>query len=287
MMSKLDKLSQVAIWILLLISLAVFTLPYLFMISNSFEKFSYSLPYPPRIFPKEIKLDAYIYILTKKNFLPAFKNSVLVTLSATSIALFIASLSAYGFSKIKFIGRKILFKIYVFTLMMPAFLSIIPQYILLYNIKFPGSSNSLTGTRIGLIIIYVSTIIAGSTFFLKTFFDSLPKDIEESVFIDGGSNWTIYFKIVLPLSSPAIGTNFIMNLQYIWEEFFTAKIILGAKSEALLTLPVILQRLNGEHVTRWEWVFAASILIQVPIILLFVIFQKKFVVGGLTEGSIK
>jgi multiple sugar transport system permease protein len=91
---------------------------------------------------------------------------------------------------------------------------------------------------------------------------------------------------MLPLSKPAIGTMIIFALQGIWEEYFTAKVLVGA-NEAMITLPMLLQRLNGQHATRWEWVFAASIITQLPVIILFIAFQKKTVVGGLSEGSVK
>lgn len=282
-----SKLYQTIVWATLIVGLAIFAVPYIFMISNSFEKFSYTLPYPPRLFPSSVNVDAYVYILTKKHILAPFANSVLITVSTTFFTLAIASLSAYGFARIRFYGRELLFKIYLFTLMLPGFLSIIPQFLILKGIKFPGFADGLIGTRTGLVILYVGTGLCGGVFFLRGFFESIPKDIEESVVIDGGSHWTIFMKIMLPLSKPALGTMAIMSLQGIWEEFFTAKVILGSRADKLLTLPIIIQRLNGEHATRWEWVFAASILMQIPIILLFIVFQKKFVIGGLTEGSVK
>lgn len=282
-----DRMLQFLLWAALLTGLAVFAIPYIFMISNSFEIFSYSLPYPPRLFPTSFNLDAYEYIITKKHILRPFFNSAFITMVTTFISVAVSALSAYGFARIKFYGREPLFKIYLFTLMLPGFLSIIPQFLTLQKIVLPGFPNGLTGTRTGLILLYVSTGICGSTFFLKGFFEGVPKDIEESVIIDGGSHWDIFLRIMLPISRPALGTMTIFMLQGIWEEFFTAKVILGAKGEKFLTLPIVIQRLNGEHATRWEWVFAASILMQIPVILLFIIFQKKFVIGGLTEGAIK
>lgn len=284
---KTYKPYQILVWTVLSAGLLIFTIPYIFMISNSFEKFSYTLPYPPRLFPSSFNLDAYVYIITKKHILAPFANSVLITAMTTFFTIAIASLSAYGFARIPFYGRELLFKIYLFTLMIPGFLSIIPQFLILRGIKLPGFADGLIGTRTGLIILYVGTGLCGGVFFLRGFFESVPKDIEESVVIDGGSHWTMFLKIMLPLSKPALGTMAIMSMQGIWEEFFTAKVILGSRADKLLTLPIVVQRLNGEHATRWEWVFAASILMQIPIILLFILFQKKFVIGGLTEGSVK
>jgi multiple sugar transport system permease protein len=268
--------------------LIIFSLPFLFMISNSFEKFSYSLPFPPRLIPKEFFLDAYSYILQLKIFPVCYGNSIIISASTVAIEVVIASLSAYGFARVNFPGRELLFKIYLFTLMVPGFLNIIPQFITLGNIRLPFGAfqNGLVGTRSGLVLVYVATGICGYTFFLRNFFKGLPDALSESVIIDGGTHMTIYRKIMLPLSRPALGTMAIFALQGIWEDFFTANVLIGAK-ESMITLPILLQRLNSQHATRWEWVFAASILVQLPVILLYIIFQKKAVIGGLSEGSVK
>lgn len=285
-MKTTEKIIQTMMWLVLLVFMAIFILPFIVMISNSFIEFNVSLPYPPSIIPKELNFDAYTHIIKDLNIFRPFTNSVFVTVVTTVFSILISSLSAYGFARITFPGREGLFKLYLFSLMLPGFLSIIPQFIILRGIKLPGFSNGLIGTHAGLILLYVSVGICGNTFFLRGFFKSLPRELEESVVVDGGSHMTVFWKVMLPLSKPAIGTMALFILQGIWEEYFSARIVLGA-TESLLTLPVILQRLNGAHATRFEWVFAASVLMQIPIILLFILFQKKFVVGGLAEGSVK
>ncbi len=285
-MKKSDAALQVMIWVLLIGALFVFSVPFLYMITNSFEEFSFVLPYPPKLFPTKLQWSAYEHILSMKIFPTAVKNSIINTSITVVLAVFISSLSAYGFAKIKFPGRELLFNIYLFTLMMPGFLNIIPQFIVLRSMKIPGFSNGLVGTRPGLILIYVATNVCGHTFFLRSFFRGLSRSLSESVLIDGGGHGAIFFRIMLPLSKPAIGTMAIFAFQGFWEEYFTAKVLVGA-NEKMITLPLLLQRLNGEHATRWEWVFAASILALIPVVILFVVSQKKMVVGGLTQGSVK
>ena len=198
------------------------------------------------------------------------------------ISVFISTLSAYGFARIDFPGRETLFKLYLFTLMVPSFLNIIPQFIILKGMHLPWSDESLIGTRAGLILVYVATNVCGHTFFLRNFFRGLPDALSESVIVDGGGHGTIFFRVMLPLSKPAIRTMSIFALQGFWEEYFTAKVLVGA-SEDMITLPLLLQRLHGQYSTRWEWVFAASILALIPVIALFIIFQRKMVIGGLTQ----
>lgn len=282
-----NRITQIFIWTFLIIALIVFSIPFLIMIASSFEEFSYVLPYPPKLFPTSLDFAAYRYVLEQHNFMTALKNSVINTSITVVVAVFISSLSAYGFSRIEFPGRELLFGVYLFTLMMPGFLNIIPQFVVLRNITFiPGLSRGLVGSRLGLILIYTATSICGHTFFLRNFFKNVPLALSESVVVDGGGHFSIFFRIILPLSKPAIGTMSIFALQGFWEEYFTAKVLVGA-NEAMITLPLLLQRLNGEHATRWEWVFAASLLALIPIIILFIVFQKKLVIGGLTQGAVK
>ena len=282
------RLSRVLFWLLLISCAAVFVLPYLFMITNSFEEFSYVLPYPPKIFPSRLNFSAYEHVLTQSALPQAALNSIIITTCTMVFVVLISSLSAYGFARIDFFGREALFRIYLFTLMIPGFLSIIPQVLVLQGISLPwlGGGNGLMGTRAGLILLYVGTGVCGNTFFLRGHFAALPKELEESVRIDGGGHFTTFFKVLLPLALPAIGTLAIFCFQGTWEDFFTAKIVLGGV-QRYITLPLMIQTLRGQHATRWEWIFAASILVQIPILILFVTFQKKFVVSGLSEGSVK
>ena len=160
------------------------------------------------------------------------------------------------------------------------------DYAQIFGIELPWLKNGLIGTRLGLILVYTATNVCGHTFFLRNFFRSLPDSLSESVMLDGGGHGTIFVKVMLPLSTPAVGTMTIFAFQGFWEEYFTAKVLVGA-NEDMITLPLLLQRLNGQYATRWEWVFAASILALIPVIVLFIVFQKKMVVGGLTQGSVK
>ncbi len=281
------KMKRAFFWLCLITLASLFVMPYLFMVTNSFEEFSYVLPYPPKLFPTSLNFGAYEYVLTKSSLPQAVMNSLIITLFTVLFVVVISSLSAYGFARIDFVGREALFKLYLFTLMVPGFLSIIPQVLVLQSIRLPWSAaNGLVGTRTGLILLYVSTGICGNTFFLRGHFAALPKEMEESVYIDGGGHVITFFRVMLPLMLPSVATLAIFCFQGTWEEFFTAKIVLGGVQK-FITLPLMIQTLHGQHATRWEWIFAASILAQIPILLLFVVFQKRFVISGLSEGSIK
>lgn len=266
-------------WVLLIFGALIFMFPFFIMIGNSFETFTFSLPNPPRLFPKEFTLDNFKEIINGYHIFRYFGNSVFIAFMTTIVVIFISALSAYAFAKIPFRGKELLFKLYLFTLMIPGVLNIIPQFMLLNNM-------GMIGSRSGLILLYVGTGICGNTFFLRGFFESVPNELIESVVVDGGSHFTIFKKIILPLAKPAIGTLAILVLLGTWDDFLTAKIILGTK-EKLLTLPIVIHRINGQHATKYGLVFAASILTLIPVMIVYTINQKFFVVGGIGEGAIK
>jgi multiple sugar transport system permease protein len=271
--------TRIAIVILLSLGCLAFLFPFLYMLSNSFELFTYVLPFPPRVLPEKPVLDNYRDILSKQHIARYFINSVVVSASTMAAGMLVSTLSAYGFARVRFRGREALFAVYLFTLMIPGVLSIIPQYGLLNKL-------GLVAGIPGLVLLYVGTGTCGNTFFLRGFFSAVPRELEESVMMDGGSHFTMYRKIVLPLSAPGIATLAVLSFQTTWDDFFTAKVILGS-NQAAQTLPIFVQRLHGQYATRWGLVFAATVLMLLPILVLYVAFQKRFVVGGMGEGAIK
>ena len=199
----MKTLGKTLFWLVLIVSVIVFILPFWFMLCNSFEEFSYVLPIPPHLVPSRISFAAYEHVLSQSDLPRAAYNSVVITLLTACFTVLIASLSAYGFARIDFLGREVLFRIYLFTLMLPGFLGIIPQFLVLRRLALPGFPNGLIGTRAGLILVYIATNVCGHTFFLRNFFRSLPNSLAESVLLDGGGHKDIFFRVMLPLSAPA------------------------------------------------------------------------------------
>lgn len=269
---------KVVIYLILFIGLFVVLTPFIYMILTSMSKEIFSLPHPDELISQEIFFGNYIEAWSKNNFQRYFLNSLFVATTTTVFALFFSSMTAYAFARFNFPLKETLFKLFLFTMMVPGVLNIIPQYTVIKGL-------GLVDTYTGLLLLYVGAGIAGNTFFLRGFFERIPRELEESVVIDGGGRWTIYRHIYLPLSKPSLATLGIFTFTAAWDEFFVALTLI--KTEAKRTLPIALQLFHGQHATKWGLVFAASIIAILPIILLFIIFQKKFVQSTTGDGAIK
>lgn len=138
-----ETIGQILLWVFLIAALLIFSVPFIFMITNSFEEFSYVLPYPPKLLPDRLDFSAYAHILGMDIFPTAVKNRVVNTCLTVAASVLISTLSAYGFARIDFPGREAIFKLYLFTLMMPSFLNIIPQFLVLRGIELPWLKNGL------------------------------------------------------------------------------------------------------------------------------------------------
>lgn len=269
-----QKLMHLILILIVILSL----LPFLNMITMSLMPNTYVLPSVPQIIPKQFYFGNYIAVWMGESFSRYFINSLFVTLSTTFLTLFVASLSGYGFARLSFPGKNIIFNIYIFSLMMPAVLALISQFTILQGLH-------LVDTYLGLLLLYVSMGVAGNTFFLKGFFETIPKELEESVIMDGGNKWTIYMKIILPLSKPALATMAIGTFSGTWMEVFTALTVI--KTQSKRTLPIALKLLQNGKATEWGLIFAAAIMVLIPIILIFIIFNKQFIKQGGNQGAVK
>lgn len=202
-------------------------------------------------------------------------NSFLVSISTVLLILIVASLAAYAFSKMRFAGSKVVYYVFVMSLMLPV--PIIPLYSVVSGLK-------IMNTYFALILPYAAGGLPMSIFLLKPFFDSIPGEIEDAARIDGCSSLRTFFQIVLPLSRPGLATIVIFQFMNAWNEYFQALIFI--RNKALRTIPVGLQGFFQEHSTDWPELFAALSMVTIPIIVIYVLMQKQFI-EGLTAGAIK
>lgn len=270
-----ERFSRNLTYLLLFLGLAFVLIPFLFMISTAFKPQTYIFETPPRLFPSEVTFKNFTDALNKDKFFMFFLNSAFVSLIATIGTVLISSMMAYAFSRLKFPGKKIVFYLLLLGMMVPSVMLIIPQFIIS---KHLGLLNRLAG----LIFVYITMSISQQTFLLRGFFDGIPKDLEEAALIDGASRFQIFWKIILPLSKPGLATVTIFTFLYSWDEFPWAHVAIQETSKR--TLPIAIALFQSQHLTQWGLVFAASLLALIPVVFVFIFFQKYFIEGIATTG---
>jgi multiple sugar transport system permease protein len=263
---------------LVLITGAYFMLsPFAMMVGNSFTENVYVIEYPPRIIPEEPSLGNYDAVWNANNFKLYFKNSLVVALSSTVLTLFFSSLGAYAFARFQFKGKEIIFWCLLLVMMIPDLLLIIPRFDLVNRM-------GIRNTLYGLVIVYVATGVSGQTFFLRGFFEQIPTELEESMLMDGGNYFTIYRRLVLPLSTPVLATSAIFSFMSFRDEYVWA--LTANTDSAMRTLPVMINSFQGQHGTNWGLVFSAMLIALVPVIIVFIL-SANYIIGGKAEGAFK
>lgn len=280
MKMRKKNFTQALIYILLILGMIIVVLPMIYMISTSLKSNGALYEFPPRFFPKlkEITAENYKYILSQKKFLGNFLNSIIVSTITVAGSAMVASALAFCIARFRFPGRKMLFGFIILTMIIPGTTLIVPQFELAVKLH---TLNSIWG----LIPFYIAWVIPYSTFMIKGFIENIPKELDEATYIDGGSVFTVYFRIILPLAKPGIASVSIFNFLTAWEEFPWANTVIN--DDAKRTLPIAISGFFGQHqFTQWGYVFALSVLSLIPILVVFISCQKFFV-KGLTAGSVK
>ena len=266
---------QAVVYGLLIMGLVIVVVPFLLMISTSLKPQQYTFEYPPRLIPSEVSFTNYVQAMGKDLFFRYFLNSLLVAVLTTATTLLISSMLAYAFARLDFPGKEPLFYLFLVGMMIPPVTLIIPQFLVVKALK-------LYDSYAGLVIVYVAMSLAMQTFLLRGFFEGIPAELEDAVRIDGGSPWTIFWRLILPLSRPGLATVTIFTFLYSWDEFPWAHVAI--KETTRRTLPIAIALFQNQHLTQWGQVFAASIVALLPVVLVFALFQRHFIRGIATTG---
>jgi multiple sugar transport system permease protein len=250
--------------------------PFAYMVGISFTPHAYVLQTPPTFIPAHPTLDNYVTAWNDNNFGRAFVNSVIVACSATALNVGLASMLAFAFARYSFPGRTVLFYGMLATMMVPGLVLIIPQFVL-------ASHLHLTNSRWGLILVYAAGM-AFSVFLLRGFFEELPQELLDAALMDGCGVLRTFLRIALPLARPALAAATIFSFLGNWDEFTWA--ITSINNPELYTLPIAIQQFQSNHGTQWGIVFAASVIAVVPVVAVFLIFQRYWV-RGISVGAVK
>lgn len=273
--TKEERIFRNIAYILLICGVAITLVPFIYMISASFKSQIYTFEYPPRLIPRDPTLENYIKALGKDLFGINLLNSFFVATTTTISTVFISSLMAYAFSRMRFPGKEVFFYILLLGMMIPPVMLIIPQFIIVKNLH-------LLDNLWGLIVVYISVTLPMQTFLLRSFFETIPRELEDAVLVDGGTRWDIFRKIILPLSKPGLAVVAIFTFLYAWDEFPWAHVAIREGSRR--TLPVAIALFQSQYLTQWGLLFAATTVASIPAVIVFVIFQRYFIQGVVTSG---
>ncbi len=219
---------------------------------------------------------------TCPTFTKLLGNSLMVALGTSVIVVLVGASAAYAFSRFKFIGRQAGMLMFIVLLMLPATATIAPLFTLLSQLRI--GSESLRQTLPGLMIAYASGGLPFAIWNMKGYFDTVPKELEEAALIDGCNVTESFFRVILPLSLPALAVTILFSFMSGWTEFVLAVIFLEDTSR--YTLAIALRSMQGQYSTPWSEFAAMSILMSIPIVILFFAMQR-FIVSGLTVGGVK
>ncbi|MBC7477788.1 MAG: carbohydrate ABC transporter permease [Pseudorhodobacter sp.] len=257
-------------------------MPMVWMVLTSVKTQFAAMQYPPQWWPKEPTLSNYEKLLNPNNpagadFLRYFWNSLYVSVATTILGVVVAVPAAYAFSRFRFPGRTFLFFAVLLRNMFPAVVFLMPLFVLMRYLGLVGSHGSL-------ILTYLTFGLPLSIWLLKGFYDNIPIQLEQAARIDGATRFQAFILIVMPLSTPGIIATGIFSFIGAWNEYVYAITFLNNKDR--LTLPVGIQRYFAEFSTDWPGLMAATFLMSVPVVVLFLVLQKYFV-KALTEGAVK
>lgn len=274
---KKNYLWQVITYVILAVLIVVCIFPAMWMLSTSIKDVTELFDMPPQIIPDAPTLSNYFSVLGNSKMFEAFSNSVIITAFVVMLTLFFSVLAGYGLARYKFKGSGFLKIAMLFGQMIPGVVIIIPLYFLFAKLK-------MLDTHTSLIIANLAITIPMGVVMLSSFFVGIPKELEEAAKIDGCNGFTALYRVVLPIAKPGLISVAIYTFIHAWEEFLFALNL--STSSATRTLPIAISTFTSEFAVDWGATMAASAVVALPVLLVFLLCNKYFV-QGLSDGAVK
>ncbi len=280
-------LAGAAVYVVLAAIAIVMAGPFAWMLMSSFKPNQELFAYPPVWIPTKITFEHFVNAFRYTNFARYFLNSAVVSVTATLLNLFFCSLAGYSFARLDFPGKSLIFFAVLATMMIPVYVTLIPLFILVRRFPLAGGNNlsgqngtGLINTYWGLILPYIVSVFG--VFLTRQFFTSIPTEINDAARVDGASEFTIYSKIYLPLSRPVLATLAIFSFTGVWDDFLWPLVI--TNSEHMRTVQLGLQIFRSQFLVDWGPLMAATLVVTLPVLLIFIFNQRHFVKGVVTTG---
>jgi arabinogalactan oligomer/maltooligosaccharide transport system permease protein len=292
MSKRTDSVGHLWLHLFLIVMVLVTVYPILWVLTVAFsgqqELMFVDLPADPSAWqriravlpwPEQISMQNFLDVFSQQPFGRWLLNSAVVAAATTVAGVFLACTAGYAFSRFRFPGRRAGMMSFLISQMFPGTLTLVPLYIIIVEWLRLGSN------YLGLILLYATTAIPFCVWNLKGYFDTIPRELEESALMDGASPAVIFWKIILPLSKPAVAVTALFSFMTAWNEFVLALTIMD--KESMYTAPVGLRFFVGGYAEQqWGYFAAGSIVAALPVMILFLVLQR-YLIGGLTAGAVK
>jgi multiple sugar transport system permease protein len=263
------------VWFLLLSGSLLMTLPFLWMVSTSLKETAQVWVFPPQWIPNPVRWQNYTEALTILPFGRYALNTLIITVVTTVGVVLTSSLCAYGFARIQFPGRDLIFMIVLTAIMIPYAVLLIPHYIMFRTLGWIDTYLPLT----------VPVWFGGGAFnifLLRQFFRTIPAELSDAARIDGSSELGIYWRIIMPLAGPALAAVAIFTVLNAWNDFLGPLVYISSQDK--FTLALGLAQFRGLYATQWQYLMAASTVVVVPTLVLFFLAQRYFIQGVVLTG---
>ena len=276
-MIRKEKYFKFFVYFSLLIGALFSSLPVIWISLSSLKSNLEIFSYPPSILPVNTSLEAYLNIFDDEDKIRFFINSYIISIIVTLLTLFIAILSGYSFSRFNFKFKKLLNLTIISTQTIPPITLLIPYFGIVVFFR-------IYDTYYALVLTYLVFTLPYATLMMTSYFNTLPRELDDAVLVDGGTNFYALFKVLIPISLPGIVATCVYTFLLCWNEFLFALTL--TKSTEMRTVPIGIQLLMGQHAYEWNEMMAMSVLGTFPILILY-LFAQKYFLSGLTSGSVK
>ncbi|AFK85521.1 MULTISPECIES: carbohydrate ABC transporter permease [Thermoanaerobacterium] len=270
---NIDILKKDIKMILLIVLALIFLIPIIWVVISSFKNNTDLYKWPPDIFPKTITFNSYTVAFEKGNFGLFFFNSTTVSILSTIITIIINTMAGYAFAKYKFKGDNVIFLIFISTLIIPLEVIMIPIFSVIRKL---GLYNNLLG------IIIPPAATPTGVFLVRQYLLNVPDELIEAARIDGANEWSIFWKLIFPISMPVVSVLAIFSFMWRWNDFLWPLIVISDPSK--YTIQLAISNFIGEFNIDWNSLLAMSVITMIPVLIIFIIFQKQFVSGMVTSG---
>lgn len=272
---KKEKGYTYLIHLCLILGSIIMIVPFIWMVLTSFKTISEATQMDPFvIFPSKWRLDAFKSVIRKMNFLRLYWNTLVLIVGRVICAVLTATMAGYALGRLKFPGRDLAFGIVLFQMMVPAQIFIIPQYLMVSKLGLLNTSFAL---------IFPGLVTAFGTFLLRQAYMGLPRDLEEAAILDGCNIGQIFLYVMLPLTKSSMVALGIFTTLFAFKDLMWPLVV--NTEQTTMPLSAALAKLQGQFVTNFPELMAASLLACIPMIIIYILFQKQFVEGIATSGS--